>query len=296
MRVNFGWKCRKSIRWSAIHVEPSDRELLREAGDQLVDGKTIPYKSLSRLYEIRFKAAHWNPKTKDFSREPKISDKWLQVQHKLVLASEHDNYLAEQIHDFAPHFASSNYDVTNLQNLWISNLLLELFSDQSGRVASLEEAFLSDKVDDDRFSELFCLILEDWFIEFGVRVETTTIGDESRPSNLVGKLLKACGLPSFVTRSVLPTVQQRSKHSIKVKYSVLESSKFCVSSHEDGFEVVYLNLGHPFIESIAECGMEANFSLFIRSMFKALSGLNFDEDQQDDLISLLSLELKRDVS
>ena len=77
--VNFGWKCRKSIRWSKIHIEATDRSLLKIAGDTLVDEKKVPLNVLGRLYEIRLKAARWNADRRDFDKEPKVRKTWSDV-------------------------------------------------------------------------------------------------------------------------------------------------------------------------------------------------------------------------
>jgi hypothetical protein len=98
-----GWKCRKYIRWSDVHVG-EDRDVLKSFGDTAVDNLEINYSLLPRINEILVNVQRWRLDKENLAVEPDFENSWNHA-NQLVLAAQSEfqvavNYVAEKTGNF----------------------------------------------------------------------------------------------------------------------------------------------------------------------------------------------------
>jgi len=73
--TNLGWKARKYIKWSDVHIN-EDRDLLRDFADKAIEEGVLSSELFPRINEILLNVQRWRLDKKGFSIEPSHRPEW----------------------------------------------------------------------------------------------------------------------------------------------------------------------------------------------------------------------------
>lgn len=97
--VDFGWKCRKYTRWNEVHTSSQSRQILKSAGDSLVDLNELPVDSYEELSGIFCKVYSWavNKDDPEYDLMPEVLLEYEKFERAIVNGSHRpgiiDTYL-----------------------------------------------------------------------------------------------------------------------------------------------------------------------------------------------------------
>lgn len=291
--TNIGWKCRKSIKWSAIHVEESDRGLLKAAGDDLVENGELDCQHIGRLNEILLNRSKYNRQTQELDRIPKVRKEWERLKEQISLAKEYPGYVYQQIEDMVGSEDLAALGNEEAQEIFSTRCLLQFI--QSLR-SNCETEFERKIFPAHESDEAKALWITGWFTRvYGeVGLESPESGN---PQFIIGSILEDFGLEgTFFSDSGYiyePSDKELRPENTSITYESGSGDYLMKSVSKGGHQIIKINQNHLFIKQI-EGNPEAKkaFELFTQAYFKAREGVNLSDNKFEDFNDLLALKLK----
>lgn len=84
----FGWQCRKYLKWKAVFVISDDREKLKQLADTLIDKDEVDIKCLPAANRVLERVQRWRKDKEGFSQEPDERQNYSFLRREIELAKD----------------------------------------------------------------------------------------------------------------------------------------------------------------------------------------------------------------
>jgi hypothetical protein len=284
----FGWQCRKYIRWKAVHENKGDAKTLKEFADKLIDQQLLDVKVLPTINAVFEKVQRWRKDRDSFSVEPDLREGYEVLARTLRIASENPAIVRT---------------ILSRSSMWSSDISGE---DAIARfLACLTGDFLKAypgsptldlevaRKDFPRFEKEFTATIKQVYAAYGLASPRAT-----RTEALVVAVLRDLGIPyALSATSILQAAQQTGEYEARIVVEEIEDreSVLVIPRYAQGQLILRVNRKHPWFKVAAlELNNPESLSrVFAECAANATLDMLGDIDTIDQFFKYLGLSLQR---
>lgn len=276
--VQLGWKARKYIKWTDVHID-NDRDLLKKFGDIAVDDKIIDLKIFPRINQILLNVQYWRLDKEKWSIEPPHEPSWDVARDLILACNENSSVLLSYLSEY--YSGLDEIDNSDLYRIFINVLLGEL-------VVSV------------KFGESFKFSIDEAVGEFTELIKCIESKEldlsELEGFDLSSNILDYFGLPVLIVDPSLDknSYNNISEPSIVVVEEKLPESAFIRITEVKGVTTVSVNVNNNFIKYVVDnSDLKECFIRFINVYASTMNDNPAMFETLNDFNSYLSMNLNR---
>lgn len=290
-KIGIGWKCRKYQRWTDIHVENGDREILKAVGDGLIDHDVVLLEHFGRISEIFLNVQRWRYDKEKLSVDPPHESLWDKVDNEIALGEDALAFVKKTLG--ALGISTDATDSGFARAVVIFEQILSMAEGQ-------------ELLECDRGGTEIAVAFESksaWlsYARDHVAAMYTAVGtDPPESSSIVGVLQSVCrdiGLCKYqeiAEKDLSEIVVTDSAKKIVIRHGQLPERKLFSIDYAQGIVVVTLNDNHSFIhEVLKEDHSSRLFHQLVYAYAKSANAMVGASDDIDRFTSYLGLSLSR---
>lgn len=277
--IQLGWKARKYIKWTQVHVN-NDRDLLKKFGDLAVDDKILDLSLYPRFNEILLNVQFWRLDKDKWSVEPEHEAAWDRVRNLVVASNENPQLILSYLNEYF-----GGLDLignTDIYNIFRNIILLDLVTSVK-KIPGISLSVINT-------SGGFCKVL-DILIEKGYNIsEFDSYSDEK-------EILELLGLPNLEedTSLVKENFEPLQLNQFIIIEEKLSQSKLYSVDFKDGLVIITLNVNHELIKYIENNDtLKSFFIKYLQAYVKTSIDNPAISETMEDFNSYLALNLNRE--
>ncbi|MDO3380532.1 hypothetical protein [Geoalkalibacter halelectricus] len=238
---DYGWKCRKYIRWEQVHNKATDKVALKTFGDSLLNNKYVERKYLGDIQAVFLNVQKWRFDKEQLSVEPERKTSWERLNIRIEATGSSPSIIVNEITQRNIELNLSDVDEVQ-EAFWIISSV-EFFADQNyGKFADVQ----SHNVHIKHLRGEFYPLLKQLLLGY--------LGMLSYSPNELGLLLKTLrylGFDKLVSHERLPignNVNDTQPCKVYVEYCELERERLMKYTYVRDNVVLKINKNHPFCQ------------------------------------------------
>lgn len=284
--TNIGWKCRKYIRWSAVHEKDTDRESLKVFADNLIDNGTLEIKLYGDISRVLFNVQKWRFDKDSFSIEPAFTYEWQELFVISKNAGEQSNFVFSYLNEKGVNI--NRIDSSDVQEIFYYRALMDFYSKSMRTDSFLNESLYTNSITHDNVYSTFSAI----YNMFGLSLE--------RQSN-IRELLIALYNDLEISIVFREKIEKRIINQVKpasavISYREMNLSELFRIKNVCNSIYIEINSNNLFIKKIRlKNNLIIHFEIFIKSLAITYLDLNNLQDNLDLFFQYLSLKLNDEV-
>jgi hypothetical protein len=286
--TDFGWRCRKYIKWRDVHNSKTDAKSLYSFADELIDNGRVKLDLYGQVSAIWLNVQKWRLDKEKLAIDPPTRKDWEKREILFKAAQTNPTLIPAQL-------SESGLETDGLSSFAVQILFY---------ASELDAFFASQKID--RYptkpvsqsllpfeEEKVRKVLQD---RFGHVYRSVGLKSPKAVSaaQLLCQIIEDLGFSKIVLNPNLlfpPREHRRSTDPI-IEYVALEKFRLLEVATAAGVAQVRVNLNHPFIKSIAHNGrLDPKAELFIRSYVNSMLRMAGSIKAIETFNSYLGLEL-----